>query len=281
MKLFSLIVNYKNKNSHALAENIIKRLRREQINLLLPPDRPGFSTHDKTPIDLSGVDMLIVLGGDGTILASSKLLAGQDTPIFAINMGQVGFLSEVEPDEAMDALEVLIRGEYYIEKRIKLNGNVIRNGQIIESQHSLNDFIISNNIFSRTIMFDVFCNNQQVSDYRADGIIIATPTGSTAYSLSAGGPIATPSMDFMIITPVCTHGFFSRPLIVPSDAVVDIFYRSKSGTGNFVCDGQNHFLLEQNDLIRIVRSEQTANFVRFNDYSFFKTVKSKLLKGKM
>ena len=206
MKTFSLIVNYKNRDSCVLAENIIKRLKQEPINLLLPPDRPGFSTHDKGPIDLSGVDMLVVLGGDGTILASSKLIAGQDTPIFAINMGQVGFLSEVEPQDAMNALEVLIKGEYFIEKRIKLKGSIIRNGQIIEEQHSLNDFIISNNIYSRTINLDVFCNNQQVSDYRADGIIIATPTGSTAYSLSAGGPIATPNMKFMIITPVCTHG---------------------------------------------------------------------------
>ncbi|MDD2221253.1 MAG: NAD(+)/NADH kinase, partial [Clostridia bacterium] len=114
MKTFSLIVNYKNRDSCVLAENIIKRLKQEPINLLLPPDRPGFSTHDKGPIDLSGVDMLVVLGGDGTILASSKLIAGQDTPIFAINMGQVGFLSEVEPQDAMNALEVLIKGEYFI-----------------------------------------------------------------------------------------------------------------------------------------------------------------------
>src|SRR5580692_11492207 len=151
------------------------------------------------------VDLLIVLGGDGTLLAVARALNGRKVPILAVNLGGLGFLSSVTLDELYPALEAVLSGAYKASERLVLEAAILRNGEVIERQNALNDAVVTKKTLARMLEFDFFVDGAHVARYRADGLIISTPTGSTAYSLAAGGPIVDPHLDAMVITPICPH----------------------------------------------------------------------------
>jgi NAD+ kinase len=225
------------------------------------------------------VDLLLVMGGDGTILSLVRTMREFNTKIFGINMGNLGFLSEIPPVEIDKALSKIFAGEYTIDKRLMINIEVIRNKKVIHKFHALNDAVISQGALARLINLRTKVNNKKLTTYHADGLIIATPTGSTAYSLSAGGPIVYPSLKTIIITPICPHSFTQKPIILPDDKVIEIMIESEKSQINLTIDGQESAPLEHMDNVRITRDGE-AHFVRLPTESFFQTLRDKLDWGK-
>lgn len=224
-------------------------------------------------------DMILVMGGDGTILSVVRSMKRFDTKIFGINMGNLGFMSEIPPIDIQKTLAKIFKGNYTVDKRLMLDVQVLRNKKIIKKFHALNEAVISQGSLARLIKLRTRVNNKKLTTYHADGLIIATPTGSTAYSLSAGGPIVYPNLHTFIITPICPNSFTQKPIIIPSEKRIEITVESDDRNINLSIDGQENTILQYKDEIRISR-DGTANFVRLPSESFFETLREKLDWGK-
>ncbi len=224
-------------------------------------------------------DCIIVLGGDGTVLQAAREARELEIPIVGVNLGRLGFLTEIEPDRLEESLERLIKGDYYTEKRMMLRGEVIRkNGEVITSR-SLNDIVISRYGGMNLITLPVYVNGQFLKDYIGDGIIVTTPTGSSGYNLSAGGPIAIPTSDVMIMTSICSHSLIQASIILSAEDKIEV--RIPEDDAHFrpaECsfDGSIRVLLEKGDTVRIRKSEKYTDFIRLNDLSFLETLHKKL-----
>lgn len=278
MKKLTIILNYKNQETVIFAQEIKNFLDKKGVRLMLPEGCPGYSLKDCADVDFSQVGLALLLGGDGTLLAVSKYLSAYDVPMLAINMGRLGFLSEVEREEIDQALNAILDGEYTIDERMMIQGSVYRKQKRLESFSALNDLVVKNGIYLRTIMLDLFIDGDKAYSTRTDGIIISTPTGSTAYSLSAGGPIILPQLSSILITPVCPHTVFSRPIVVPSDSTIRIVYRSENSHAALTADGQTSYFLEENDEIYITSYEKKTKLIRLDKYNFFERIRNKLNK---
>ena len=200
------------------------------------------------------IDLLIVLGGDGTLLSATRALGGQKVPILAVNLGGLGFLTSVTREELYPVLERVLAGEHQISERMMLSAEVLRNNETAERQVALNDAVINKAALARMLDFDVYVDRAQVGRYRADGLIVATPTGSTAYSLAAGGPVVHPQLDAFVITPICPHMLTNRPLVVPDTARVEIDIAAAEEPVYLTLDGQVGFKLEPRDRVVITKS---------------------------
>ena len=224
-------------------------------------------------------DCIIVLGGDGTVLQAAREARELEIPIVGVNLGRLGFLTEIEPDRLEESLERLIKGDYFTEKRMMLRGEVVRkNGEVITSR-SLNDIVISRYGGMNLITLPVYVNGQFLKDYIGDGIIITTPTGSSGYNLSAGGPIAIPTSDVMIMTSICSHSLIQASIILSAEDKIEV--RIPEDDAHFrpaECsfDGSIRVLLEKGDTVRIRKSEKYTDFIRLNDLSFLETLHKKL-----
>jgi NAD+ kinase len=225
------------------------------------------------------VDLLLVMGGDGTILSVVRDMREFDVKIFGINTGHLGFLSEVTPVQINKTLAKVLKGECTIDSRFMLNVEVSRNGKVIKKFHALNEAAISHSAVARLINLRTQVNHRKLTTYHADGLIIATPTGSTAYSLSAGGPILYPNIDAFIITPIAPHSFTQKPIIIPANKSVQITVEDEKRRVRLTIDGQESLLLKHKDEIRI-KKDGVAQFVRLPTESFFKTLRKKLDWGK-
>ncbi len=228
----------------------------------------------KTPVDL-----LLVMGGDGTILSVVRTMRKFNAKIFGINMGNLGFLSEIPPVQINKTLGKIFAGDYTIDKRLMLHVEVIREGKVINQFHALNEAAISKGTISRLVNLRAKVNGKKLTTYHADGLIISTPTGSTAYNLSAGGPILYPSIGAFVLTPIAPHSFTQKPIIIPDEKKVEILIDSKNRHIFLSIDGQESTSLEYGDVIRI-RRDGDAHFVRLPTESFFKTLREKLDWGK-
>ncbi len=224
-------------------------------------------------------DCIIVLGGDGTVLQAAREARELEIPIVGVNLGRLGFLTEIEPDKIEDSIDRLVRGDYITEKRMMLRGEVIRkNGEVITSR-SLNDIVISRYGGMNLITLPVYVNGQFLKDYIGDGIIVTTPTGSSGYNLSAGGPIAIPTSDVMIMTSICSHSLIQASIILSAQDKIEI--RIPESDEQFrpaECsfDGSIRILLQKGDVVRIRRSEKYTDFIRLNNLSFLETLHKKL-----
>ena len=274
----TLILNYKTPATIGLAEEVREYLDRLGFVLDVPSDKPGYSVADCEGHDFGGTDMAVVLGGDGTLLAVCRYLSAYNIPILVVNMGKLGFLAEVEKENIFSAIDKINNGEYFIEERMMLEGVVNRNGECVTESLALNDFVVNDGEISRSIILELFVDEEPVYSFRTDGLIVSTPTGSTAYSLSAGGPIVMPQMRLMIISPICPHNFFSRPVIIDTERRVRIAFRSSSGSCRLTADGQSRYLLEQGDEIIITCSQRKTLLVRLKEPKFFTTLNTKLTK---
>lgn len=272
----ALIVNYKNKANIDLAHSIKEYILVNNGQIVIPDNKPGFSVEECNTIDFSGVNVAIVLGGDGTILTAGRNLALYDVALLGVNMGTVGFLSELEKEEVFEGINLLLANEFTLKQRMMLNCRVFRNGCQVVEMPALNDLVFKQGLYCRTIMYDLYLDEQFVATYHADGMITSTPTGSTAYSLSAGGPIVMPDMDLMIITPVSPHSLFAKSMIIPASSLVKVVFRSKSGTTILAGDGQIHIMPEEGDNILITAHPKKVSFVTFGKKSFMQRVQKKL-----
>lgn len=226
--------------------------------------------------NLAEFDVVIVLGGDGTLLNAARLTSEVQVPVFGVNVGHLGFLTEVETDGLFPAVERLLSGNYQLEQRMLIEASVKRKGEIIGTYLALNDFVITRGTFARIIDLSIFVDSQHVTDYVADGIIVATPTGSTAYSLSAGGPIIEPLLESICVTPICAHSLASRSVLARPQAQVCVRLNSASEEVMLTIDGQHGFPLQTGDQIAIKRAVQPALFVKLSGRGFFQVLHSRL-----
>jgi len=225
------------------------------------------------------VDLLIVLGGDGTLLSAARALRGHKVPILAVNLGGLGFLTSVTLDELYPVLEKILAGEHDTSERMMLKAEVFRSGRSPERQWALNDAVATKSALARMLAFDVYVDKDQVGRYRADGLIVATPTGSTAYSLAAGGPILDPDIDAFVITPICPHMLTNRPLVVPDTARVEIDFSPAEDPAFVTFDGQIGCEVGPGDRVAIVKSSSKVRLVRPPQKTYFEILRNKLRWG--
>lgn len=224
------------------------------------------------------VDWLVVLGGDGTLLSMARAVGDLRVPILGVNLGGLGFLTATPLDEMMAAVEALVSGQMAIEERMMLAARVRRRGEWVAEHVALNDAVILKSAMSRIINLSVSVEGRHATAYRADGLIISTPTGSTAYSLSAGGPILFPLMDAVVITPVCSHTLTNRPIVVPGTDRIEVTLLADQEV-MATMDGQVGVGLREGDTVEIRKAAARIRLVRFPQKDFFSVLRTKLKWG--
>jgi NAD+ kinase len=222
------------------------------------------------------IALLIVLGGDGTLLSAARALGSHRIPILAVNLGGLGFLTSVTLDEMYPVLEQVIAGKHTASERMMLEAEIIRQGHRPERQRALNDAVATKAALARMLEFDVYVDRSHVGRYRADGIIVATPTGSTAYSLAAGGPIIDPQLDAFVITPICPHMLTNRPLVIPHSATIELDFGPADEPVYITLDGQIGFRLEPKDRVIVTKSASRVTLVHPPHKTYFEVLRSKL-----
>lgn len=229
----------------------------------------------------SRVEMIIVLGGDGTLLAAARHVADAhtDVPIFGVNLGSLGFLAEVSLDELYDNLEKAIAGRLVTEDRIMLSASVLRRGRRVARYRVLNDAVINKGALARMMELKVSVDEGHLTTFRADGLIVATPTGSTAYSLSAGGPIIYPTLHCFVLTPICPHTLSNRPIALPDNVAVTICLTSPSEDVSLTLDGQIGFPLVPKDVVEIRKSRFKMKLIKHPTKSYYEILRTKLKWG--
>jgi NAD+ kinase len=226
-----------------------------------------------------GADLVIVLGGDGTLLSAARAIAGRKVPFFPVNLGGLGFLTAITIDSLFPDLERALRGEQRIGKRKLLHCELMREEKLVEAYEALNDVVVTKSSIARMIDLDAHVDQMFVCRYKADGLIVATPTGSTAYSLSAGGPIIFPSVASICLTPICPHMLTNRPVIVPDTSVIRIICQAEDGSAFLTIDGQIGEPLQKGDRIVCRSSRHTLLLVRPPRMLFFDVLREKLKWG--
>ncbi|MET0514922.1 MAG: NAD(+)/NADH kinase [Nitrospiraceae bacterium] len=223
--------------------------------------------------------VLLVLGGDGTMLNAARLAGERGIPILGVNMGGLGFLTEVRLENLYPSLERVFASDFVIDERLMLKTHLHRHGETVAQGTMLNDVVISKGTLARMIELKITIQGQFVTNLRGDGLIVSTPTGSTAYSLSAGGPIINPAVQGLILTPVCPHTLTHRPLIVPLNAEIDVTLTSKDDGAMATLDGQVGVAMTQGDTVEITTSEHRTRLIRFPDSSYYEVLREKLKWG--
>lgn len=223
------------------------------------------------------VDAVIVLGGDGAILESSRRAAPFSTPVLGLNLGRLGYMAELELAE-IDELERIVNGDYKLEIRSMINIEIIAtDGTVRKNEYALNDAVLSNGTISRVVDLELYEGGVHIAGYRSDGMIVATPTGSTAYSLAAGGAIVDPRLECLCVTPICPHSLYARPLIFPDRTTIEIKNTCQREKTLFLTvDGRMNYELWLGEKIRITRSPLTTRFIRLKDDSFYDRLRQKM-----
>jgi NAD+ kinase len=266
-----------NLTAHREARTIKERLTRE-MNLSVFWDEEQDPGSEGLPPDRSA-DLILVLGGDGTLLKAARLYGGRGTPILGVNLGGLGFLTEIALEEFYSILGKIFQGDFQTETRMMLNAEIIRRGQVLEPTVFLNDVVINKGALARIIDLETSIDDQFLTTYRADGLIVATPTGSTAYNLAAGGPILHPALKTIIITPICPFTLTNRPIIVQDNAVIDIRLGAKSREVWLTFDGQIGHPLQPGDLVRIQRASGQITLIKSPFKNYFEILRAKLKWG--
>ena len=262
---------------------LISWLRERNIDVLTDEETQACSAVAASTVPRESladkIDLLIVLGGDGTLLSGARAMKSRIVPILAVNLGGLGFLSSVTLDDMYPALESVLSGSYKVSDRLRLEAQILRGGQSVEHQTALNDAVLTKTALARMLEFDLYIDGSHVTRYRADGMIVATPTGSTAYSLAAGGPIVDPHLRAFVITPICPHMLTNRPLVIPDTSRVEIDVGTAVEGTFLTLDGQVGFQLEPGDRVAVTRSANHVLLVQPPQKSYFEILRSKLRWG--
>ncbi|MCJ7807008.1 MAG: NAD(+)/NADH kinase [Clostridia bacterium] len=281
MKDIGLIPNWHKRNSNLVVAKIDNFFKQRQIHLqIADSEQADFYSDESLAEQLKSwqdkLELIIVVGGDGTILRVARDLACWNVPVLGINLGHKGFLAEIEVEQMERFLQYIAANQYAYQERMMLEARLMRGNEELGNYLALNDIVVSRGPFSRIIKVEAYINDDFMESYSGDGIIIATPTGSTGYSLSAGGPIVNPTMELFVITPICPHSLYNRSVIVNSSDNMKLRVDSRQVQVVLTVDGQVRFSLEDEDQITICRSRQIVKLVCFHDYSFYRMLHQKL-----
>jgi len=233
--------------------------------------------HDKLA---ANVDLMLVLGGDGTMIATARMVGDTEVPVLGINYGGLGYLAEFRVEEIYTAFDSLLNGNYRLDKRLMLAVELMRGEEQIARNRILNDVVINKSALARIIEIEAYLNQQFVNSFRADGLIVSTPTGSTAYNLSAGGPVIYPSMNAVVITPICPFTLSNRPIVVPDDATIELRLQTRHEDVAVTVDGQVGLPLNVDDRVVIRKSRTTFNIVQPMNRNYFEVLREKLRWGR-
>ncbi len=252
------------------------RLQRERIEAVTgcSVDSVG---HDEL---VQGADLIVVLGGDGTMIAAARMVGEREVPVLGVNFGSLGYLTEVRLEEMTAALDSVFAGDFRLDRRVMLTAELWRGEEQLLRNRVLNDVVISKSALARIIEIETLLDKQFVNCFRADGLIVSTPTGSTAYNLSAGGPIVYPSMNAVVITPICPHTLSNRPLVVPDDAEIELTLKTPQEEVGLTLDGQVGYRLEAGDRVHISKSRTAFHLIQPPHRNYFEVLRGKLRWGR-
>ena len=266
-----------------VVQELIAWLRERDREVVLDPEAatacPACGPGRPRPDVVAQADLIVVLGGDGTILAMSRSMGEREVPILGVNLGGLGFLTEVTLPELFPTLEAVLRDECAVSRRRKLTATVRRAGASVGAYEALNDFVITKTAPSRIVELETVVNGEYVTTYRADGLIVASPTGSTAYCLSAGGPILYPTLPALVVIPICPHTLTNRPLVLPDGARIEVVQRSAGEDVHLTVDGQVDVALQHRDTVVVQRSPHAITLIKSPKLNYFELLRTKLRWG--
>ena len=278
MKLLGVTANiYKDRADEAVS-NVCKEALKNGFSVVVDSDSAELAGSGVEVVDsiYKVADAIVALGGDGTMLRVTRELEGADKPILGVNIGNLGFLTSIGLSDVADAFKALAAGEYGVAERAIVECRVTRGGSLIASYHALNDAVITNTSPSRVVTLDVSVGDDEGTSFVGDGLIVATPSGSTGHSLSSGGPIVHPGVKAMVMSLICPQTLSSRPMVLPAGKVVRIRVQSSSGKEILTIDGQVSLPLETGDEVEVSDSDRCVKFVQMKDYSYFSVLRQKL-----
>jgi len=281
VKTVGIICKHDKKEAYDAATNLSRWLGEHGISSAIDSDAagrlgvPGVGREQMPEI----ADVIVVLGGDGTLLSVARLIGQRGIPIVGVNLGTLGFITTVPLSLLYPTMETVISGQYKVQPRMMLSATVRRDGKKVEEHLVLNDVVINKGALARIVEMETYIDGSYVTVFKADGLIINTPTGSTGYCLSAGGPIVHPTMSCIGITPICPHTLTNRPLIIPDDAVLEVALRSGTEDVFLTLDGQVGFQIRCNDIVMVKKSEHKMYFVMSPEDDYYQMLRTKLKWG--
>lgn len=282
MRTIGVVVKRDRTQAVELARELIAWLTRQGVTALAEADTvapvTGGNAANKADM-IARADLIVVLGGDGTLLSVARLMQDRAVPILGVNLGGLGFLTAVTTDELMPMMERILKGQFRVDQRMTLAVALRRDAAVFAERQVLNEAVITKGALARIIDLDTTVNGQELCVYKADGLIVTTPTGSTAYSLSAGGPIVHPSVGVMVLSPICPHTLTNRPMVLSDSAVVRVGVRSPDEDVVLTLDGQEGMKLHSGDAVEIRRGKSTVPLVQSETRSYFDVLRSKLRWG--
>jgi NAD+ kinase len=288
MKRIGIITKQNKPEAVAIAGRLMGWLREKGVEVYIEEGIEKLLGQNRTPLFLNAVkkeeipsraEMIIVLGGDGTLLSVARLVGSLEVPILGVNLGGLGFLTEITLEELYRVLERVIQGDFTTDERVVLHTSVIRREERMAEFTVLNDAVINKGALARIIDLEMTINGEYLTTFKSDGLILSTPTGSTAYNLSAGGPIVYPSLHCIIITPICPHTLTNRPIMIPDDVEVRALLKSRQQEVYLTLDGQQGFVLEYEDVVEVKKAEGRILLIKSPYRHYFEVLREKLKWG--
>ncbi len=279
MRQIAVFPNLGKRRSGEMVDRIFKFFSGKDVRLVMPATEAKYFRREKHGlpcVERVHVDMALSIGGDGTLLGVCRRFGGQSVPVCGINLGTLGFMADIEPDELEGRLGKILTGDYRIERRLLLAGYVRNEQGERFLGDAVNDVVITKTGVARMLRLQLWVNDTHLTDCQADGVIVSTPTGSTAYSLSAGGPMLNPNIKALLLTPICAHTFQMRPLVMDETDTIRIKATGIQQDVIVTLDGQVSFPLTPGDEVIIRRSEDVARIVKFEDKDYYKVLRTKL-----
>lgn len=282
IKSFAIWANADKKQVPELVSKTVRWAEKNNLNVHLPAKLKSIASSKNVsfyePNEPPLVDFLLCFGGDGTLIAGVRIFNNHNVPILGVHLGGLGFLAQITSDVLLEKLDAINNNDFKIQDRLILSAEVSNDNQ---KYYAINDFVVQNEISFRVTSLSLYINDKHVSDYKSDGIIISSPTGSTAYSLSSGGPIVQPDVFSIVITPIAPHSLTSRPLVLPPDVEVEFRFSEESEENlNLIVDGQNIIKFSKESKVMLRQAKHQLKFITFKDYDYYKTLKSKMVWGR-
>lgn len=278
MKVFYIVTNLEKQSARETEKSIIRYLREKgAVCRTGGMKRDGLGNYTDSAQVPEDTQCIITIGGDGTLIQAARDLAGREIPFIGVNKGHLGYLTQISREEDIeDMLDTLLNDRFRLEKRMMLTGQIIRNHQVIYEDLALNEIVITRKDRMKVLRFAFYVNDEFLKEYNADGMIIATPTGSTAYNLSAGGPIVEPSAKMMVVTPVCSHALGDRSIVFSAEDELWLEIKEQSGNQMAAFDGDKTLELEPGDAIKISKSQFVTQLIQLKKVSFLENLSNKL-----
>lgn len=282
MRRVGILAKTGRKQAVELAREIVKWLKERRVEVMLEKELSVLCSYPEgyeREVMASLSELMVVLGGDGTLLSAVRLIGRREIPLLGVNLGGLGFLTEISPEELFPVMERIIKGEFLIENRLMLEASVIRNGIKLGTHYVLNDVVINKGALARIIEIETYVDEQYVTVFRSDGLIVSTPTGSTAYCLAAGGPIVFPTLHAIVLVPICPFTLTNRPIVLHGDVIVKVIIHSKDQDVMLTLDGQVGFPLQEGDIIEVRKAPFYTRLIKSPWKGYFQILRSKLRWG--